>query len=181
VAYAGHLYPWKGVDRAIEAIAALPDARGLIIGGHPGEPDLARLRGLAERLQCAHRITFTGLLPPREARRRLQRADVVVLPNPASTISTRFTSPLKLFEYMASGRPIVASDLPSIREVLRDSETAILVKAGDAQALTDGLRRIRDDEALGARLARRALEEVSRYTWDERARLLETVFTRVAG
>jgi glycosyltransferase involved in cell wall biosynthesis len=181
VAYSGHLYPWKGVDLVIEAVAALPDARGLIIGGHPGEPDLARLSALAGRLHCAERITFTGLLLPRDARRRLQAADVVVLPNPASTISTRFTSPLKLFEYMASGRPIVASDLPSIREVLRDGESAILVNAGDAQALTDGLRRLRDDQALGARLARRALEEVSRYTWDERARRLGVLFTQVVG
>ena len=56
---------------------------------------------------------------------------MLVLPNPASAISSAFTSPLKLFEYMASGRPIVASDLPSLREVLRDGENALLVAPGN--------------------------------------------------
>ena len=58
---------------------------------------------------------------------------MLVLPNPASAISTHFTSPLKLFEYMAAGRAIVASDLPAIREVLRDGENALLVTPGDAE------------------------------------------------
>ena len=71
-------------------------------------------------MNCASRVTFTGLMPPAEVAARLREADVLVLPNPASAISSEFTSPLKLFEYMASGRPIVASDLPSLREVLRD-------------------------------------------------------------
>ena len=55
-------------------------------------------------------------------------ADVLALPNPSSAISREFTSPLKLFEYMASGRPIVASDLPSLREVLADGRNALLVE-----------------------------------------------------
>lgn len=180
IAYSGHLYPWKGVDLVVEAVATIENARGLIIGGHPGEQDLARLGRLADRLQCAQRMTFTGLLPPREARRRLRDADVVVLPNPASTLSTRYTSPLKLFEYMASGRPIVASNLPSIREVLTDGDTAVLVEPGSVDALVDGIRRVRDDRALAMRIARRAVEEVGRYTWDQRARRLESLFAEVA-
>jgi glycosyltransferase involved in cell wall biosynthesis len=180
IGYSGHLYPWKGVDLVVQAVAAIENARGLIIGGHPAEPDLARLRELADRHQCAQRMTFTGLLPPREARRRLRDADVLVLPNPASTISTRYTSPLKLFEYMASGRPIVASDLPSIREILTEGDTAVLVEPGSVDALVKGIRRVRDDRALAARIARRASEAVGRYTWDERARRLEALFAEVA-
>jgi glycosyltransferase involved in cell wall biosynthesis len=181
VGYAGHLYPWKGVDLVIEVIAALPDTRGLIIGGHPGEADLARIQELARARGCAHRIVFTGLLPPRDARRRMRDADVLVLPNPASAISNRFTSPLKLFDYMAAGRPIVASDLPSIREVLANDDTAVLVEPGSVPALIAGVRRIRSDRALAARLARRALEEVRHYTWTERARRLDVLFRQVIG
>jgi len=180
IAYSGHLYPWKGVDLVVEAVAALDGTRGLIIGGHPGEQDLNRLNQLADRLRCAPRMTFTGLLPPREARRRLREADVLVLPNPASTLSTRYTSPLKLFEYMASGRPIVASDLPSIREILTDGDTAILVEPGSVEALVNGIRRVRNDHGLAMRLAARALEAVGHYTWDERARRLEALFAEVA-
>jgi glycosyltransferase involved in cell wall biosynthesis len=174
------LYPWKGVDLVVEAVAALPDTRALIIGGHEQEPDLARVKDCAAQLECAPRITFTGLLPPPEVSARLRDADVLVLPNPASAVSNAYTSPLKLFEYMASGRPIVASDLPSIREVLTDGRNALLVAPGNPQALTAAIRRLMEDRALGARVARQALEDVHAYTWEKRAERLETVFGALA-
>lgn len=181
VGYAGHLYPWKGVDLVIDVISRLPDTRGLIVGGHEAEPDLARLKALATRLGSADRIMFTGMLAPRDARLRLQDVDVLVLPNPASAISNRFTSPLKLFDYMASKRPIVASNLPSIQEILHDKETALLVDAGNADAIAAGIRTLQADRALGARLATRAFDEVKMYTWSERARRLEALFDTVIG
>jgi len=180
IGYAGHLYPWKGVDLVIEAVAALEDTRGLIIGGHEKEPDLARVKALAERLDSAARITFTGLIPPADVAARLGQADVVTLPNPASAISSEFTSPLKLFEYMASGRPIVASDLPSLREVLRHEDNALLVEPGNPQALTAGIQRIKNDPALGRRLAARASEDVREFTWARRAERLEALFQDVS-
>jgi glycosyltransferase involved in cell wall biosynthesis len=173
------LYPWKGVGLIIESVAALQDTRALIVGGHEQEPDLARVKDEAARLDCASRVTFTGLLPPRDVAARLRDADVLVLPNPASAVSSAFTSPLKLFEYMASGRPIVASDLPSIREVLVHEQSALLVPPGNPPALTAAIRRLKDDRALGARLAARALEDVREYTWAKRAERLETLFEQV--
>jgi glycosyltransferase involved in cell wall biosynthesis len=181
IGYAGHLYPWKGVDLIIEAVAALPDVRALIIGGRDDEPDLQRVRDFAKSLDCASRVTFTGPMLPREVAPRLREADVLVLPNPASVISTRFTSPLKLFEYMAAGAPIVASGLPSIREVLRDGENALLVDPGNPPALTAAIRRLRDDAALGARLAARARADVQEYTWDRRAARLEALFAEASA
>lgn len=180
IGYAGHLYPWKGVDLVIEAVAALTDTRGLIVGGHPAEADSARLETLVRTLDCESRVTFTGLLPPADARRRLRDAHVLVLPNPRSAISSQFTSPLKLFEYMASGRPIVASDLPSIREVLTDGHNGLLVEPGNPQALTAAIRQLKEDSALGERLARQALEDVREFTWDRRAARLEQLFHQVA-
>ena len=181
IGYAGHLYPWKGVDFVIEAVAALPDARGLIVGGHEKEPDLARVKALAEQLHCASRVTFTELVPPAEVAARLHDADVLTLPNPVSAISSTFTSPLKLFEYMASGRPIVASDLPSLREILRNGENALLVEPGNPQALVAGIQRIKDDPALGRRLAAQARVDVAQFTWARRAERLEALFHDVTG
>ena len=181
IGYAGHLYPWKGVDLIVEAVAALGDTRALIVGGHEQEPDLERVRGLALQLDCASRVTITGLLPPPLVADRLCEADVLVLPNPASAISTGFTSPLKLFEYMAAGKPIVAADLPSIREVLTDGENAVLVEPGNPQALTAGIRRVRDDRELASRIAAKARDDVRQYTWDARAGRLEALFQQVAG
>lgn len=181
IGYAGHLYPWKGVELIIEAVTALADTRGLIVGGHEQEPDLARIKQLAVQLDCASRVTFTGPIPPADVAARLRDADVLILPNPPSAISSDFSSPLKLFEYMASGRPIVASDLPAFREVLRDGENALLVEAGNPQALVAGITRLKQDPDLGARLARQAGDDVREFTWARRAERLEALFREVGA
>jgi glycosyltransferase involved in cell wall biosynthesis len=179
VGYAGHLYTWKGVDILLHAIAQVPDVRGLIVGGHEAEPDLARLRTLAERLTIGDRIRFTGLVPPATVPAMLARADVLALPNPASALSTQATSPLKLFEYMAAGRAIIASDLPAIREVLTHDVTAWLVEPGSPDAIAAGLRRLAGDPPLRERLARAARAGVAEYSWDRRAERLESLFAEV--
>ena len=176
VGYAGHLYAWKGVDVLLRALALVPNARGLIVGGHDKEPDLERVKTLARSLGIADRVTFIGLVEPAKVPEYLARAMILALPNPASAISTHFTSPLKLFEYMAAGRAIVASDLPSIREVLRDNEQALLVTPGDAEALAAAIRRLLEDRSLAERLARATYAEAPQYVWARRAEKLEALF-----
>jgi glycosyltransferase involved in cell wall biosynthesis len=179
IGYAGHLYPWKGVEILIEAVMALPDTRGLIVGGHEREPDLDRLKAYALDIDCASRVEFTGAVPPADVGRQLSRADVLVLPNRPSAISDRFTSPLKLFEYMAAGRPIVASDLPSIGEVLTHDRNALVAEAGNPEAFVAAIRRLKADRDLGERLARQALTDVREYTWAKRAERLEALLRDV--
>ena len=180
VGYAGHLYPWKGLDVLLGALQRLPGVRGLIVGGLAGEPDLARVRALANEL-APGRVTFAGQVDPPRVPALLRDADVLVLPNPPSRMSAAYTSPLKLFEYMAAGRPIVGSDLPSLREVLRPDENAVLVEAGDPGALAAGIARVLGDPGLAARLAARAREDVIEWTWDKRAERLETLLAGTAG
>lgn len=172
-AYAGHLYPWKGVEVFVQALAAVPGVYGLIVGGHQGEQDLNRVRALIAELGLKSRIEITGLVPPSEVPRRLARASVLVLPNTATAISERYTSPLKLFEYLSIGRPIVASDLAAIREVLTDGQTALLVPPGDANAIGRALMRLQRDPSLAAHLAAGAANLAPQYTWDARAVRLE--------
>lgn len=181
MAYGGHLYPWKGVDVLLEAIAAVPGVQGLVVGGHPREPDLDRLKATAVRLGIADRVTFTGLVDPPQVADHLSRATILALPNPASAISTRFTSPLKLFEYMAAARPIVASDLPALREVLQDEVTALLVAPGDPHALAAAIRRLAEDPALADRLGHAAAAVVAGYGWDRRAERLEALLSVAIG
>jgi glycosyltransferase involved in cell wall biosynthesis len=172
-AYAGHLYPWKGVDVFVRALALAPEVDGLIVGGHPGESDLARITTLAREVGVADRLEITGLVRPADVASRLAPASFLVLPNTASAMSDRYTSPLKLFEYLRLGRAIVASDLTAIREVLADEETALLVPPGDAQALAEALRRLAADPVLAIALGHRARALAARFTWTARASRLE--------
>lgn len=171
--YAGHLYPWKGVDVFIRALQHAPGVHGLIVGGHPGENDLDRIHQLVINLGLETRVTITGLVPPREVTNKLAAASVLVLPNTASAISERYTSPLKLFEYLNLGRPIVASNLAALREVLTDGLSALLVPPGDERTLSAALLRLKNEPETAKALASRARALAPLYTWAARAEKIE--------
>lgn len=176
VLYAGQLYPWKGVDVLVTAMAAVPAARLVILGGIEGEADTRRVRDLVEKHGLGARTEMPGLVAHARVADELRRAAVVVAPFLRAGMTERHTSPLKVFEAMAAGRPIVASDLPSSREVLRDGENALLVPPGDAAALAAALRRVLSDVGFARRLAGAAWDEAPRYSWDARARALRGLF-----
>jgi glycosyltransferase involved in cell wall biosynthesis len=167
VVYVGQLYPWKGTDTLVEAMPDLPGGELHVVGG--GEDRIQALREKAARLGVAGRIFFHGQVSPQEVKAHLEDAAVAVLPLGQDLISASFTSPLKLFEYMAARVPIVASDLPSIREVLTHGVNAILVPPGDPRALTEGIRELLEDRPLADKIAEKAFEDVQEYTWEKRA------------
>jgi len=173
VYYIGQLYPWKGVDVVIRAMTRIEGATLVVVGGLPPEPDLERVRALALELSLGERVRFTGFLPPPELEAERRKASVFVIPNLDSETSRLYTSPLKLFEAMATGRPIVASDLPSIREVLTHEENALLVPPGEPEALAAAVERLFGDAALSERLAARAFEHVRNYSWESRGAAIE--------
>jgi glycosyltransferase involved in cell wall biosynthesis len=179
VLYAGQLYPWKGVDVLVEAMARVPEARLVILGGLEGERDLARVRALVQERGLAPRTEMPGTLPQALVAAELARAAVVVVPFLRTAMTERHTSPLKAFEAMAAGRPIVASDLPSSREFLGDGRNALLVPPGDAAALAAAVARLLADPALAERLARNAWDEAPAHSWDARARALRALFDEV--
>lgn len=180
VLYAGQLYPWKGVDVLVEAMAQVPEARLVILGGLPGEADLVRIRALVERLGLGPRTEMLGTVPQVRVAEELSRAGAVAVPFLKTAMSERHTSPLKAFEAMAAGRPLVVSDLPASREILRDGENALLVPPGEASALAAALRRLLGEPALAERLARAAWDEAPRYSWDARALALAALFEELS-
>jgi len=97
----------------------------------------------------------------------LLAADMLLLPNTREGESEHFTSPIKLFEYLAAGKAIIASDLPSIREILTDGD-ALFVPPGNSQALAEAIETLARDSELRARLARRSKELSISYTWSAR-------------
>jgi glycosyltransferase involved in cell wall biosynthesis len=184
VVYAGQLYRWKGVDTLLEAMAELTEARLIVLGGRgrPDDPDLLARRERARDLGIADRVDFRGFVPHAEVRAAIAGASVAVLPLPDNLMARFFTSPLKLFDYMAAGAPIVASDLPTVREVLGDGDNALLVPPEDPAALAAAIRRLLVNPGLADRLRRTAFEQVRSYTWDGRAaRIIEALKRRTEG
>ncbi|MUV88784.1 glycosyltransferase [Halapricum sp. CBA1109] len=171
--YAGSVKPWKGVDTLVRAAATLEDVDVWVVGGT--DDQLAWLRETVGSVPGS--VTLVGHVRPEAVPRYLAASDCLVLPNTAdSDISSRYTSPLKLFEYMAAGRPIVASDLPSIREVL-DEESAFFFDPDDPASLAACLRTVRDGDDADDRTAA-ARNRVERYTWTARA---ERILDRYAS
>jgi glycosyltransferase involved in cell wall biosynthesis len=165
VVYAGGLLPWKGADLVVEAASALPEVQFVIAGGM--EADIARLRECAA---AASNVQILGFRPPASVPLLLAAADVGVVPNRSQPpISARYTSPLKVFEAMAAGLPLVASDLPSLREVLSE-EQALFVAPDDPAALAEGLRALLDDPERRELMSRSLRSRAGEHTWDARAR-----------
>ena len=181
VAYAGHFYPYNGAHHLVEALTLLRDVRAVIIGGNPRDAtDIERLHLLVQERGLGERVTFTGLLPPEEVVPRLRDADVLVQPI-VDAPYTRYASSMKLLDYMAAGRPIVASDLESLREVVADGLTARLVEPGNPKALAQGIREVLADPDACDRMARAAFDEVANYSWARRAERIEELLAEVVG
>ena len=179
VVYTGHLYEWKGAHTLALASRFLPPGFLVYVVGGTAE-DLAAFRRFLQA-EGLDRVRPVGHVPPDQIPAYLAAADVLVLPNSArSEISARFTSPMKLFEYMAAGRPIVASRLPSIQEVLRNGENAVLVEPDDPERLAEGITALADDEVLAARLAAAAHVEAQSNSWDARAGAILTFMRKGA-
>jgi len=173
IVYTGSFLYWKGVDVLVEAFALLlkqvPDAR-LYLVGDDHEGNRQKLETQIKELGIEKSVVMTGYVSQREVVSYLGMADAAVLPNRVTVEGSNYTSPSKIFEYMAARVPIVASDLPSIREIVGE-EVAVLTAPGDAEALCDGLLYLLKNPDIGRDLAEKAYERVkSNYTWDMRAR-----------
>jgi glycosyltransferase involved in cell wall biosynthesis len=176
VVYAGSLYEGKGCEQMLLAAREIPAAKFVCVGGRDFEVE--RLAARAASLGLSN-VELTGRVPHAEVPSYLLAADVLVAPftedgrDVAGKVITPFASPLKLFEYMAAGRAVVASRVGAVPEVLSDEENALLVAPGVVSQLVGAVKRLLDDRALAERLGAAARSDVRRYSWDERvARVL---------
>jgi len=166
VGFVGTLKPWHGVEVLLAAFAGLrarvPGARLLVVGTGPEE---ARLRAEAARLGVGAAVTFTGAVPPEQVPALLARMDVAVAPYPV--LETFYFSPLKVYEYMAAGVPVVVSRVGQLAELIEDGRSGLLCPPGDAGALMGALARLADDAVLRERLAAAGRETILKaHTWE---------------
>lgn len=163
VVYTGHLYEHKGADVLAEATALVPEVEAVFVGGTKIDVET-----FTKRWGSNSNIRVVGQRPHEEIPLWQAAADVLVLPNSAhEDISARYTSPMKLFEYMASERPIVASRVPAIQEVLRE-DVGYFVEADSPEALAQGIRHAITDPEAAAK-AHKAHDIVREHSWERRA------------
>ncbi|MEW6745600.1 MAG: glycosyltransferase family 4 protein [Planctomycetota bacterium] len=175
--FVGFCREWHRLDRIVRLLARgypeLQSTHLLVVGDGPARAGLAEL---ARSLGVADRVTFTGVVARDELARYIAAIDVALQPD-----VVEYASPLKLFEYLALGKAVVAPDRANIREVVTDGETALLFDPSREEALAGAIARLVNDPPLRARLGARgrSLIETHPYTWDRNAERLEELVVTV--
>lgn len=176
--FTGFVRDWHGVDRVLRWMAsanAPTNARLLVVGDGPARGDLERL---ARELLLGERVRFTGVIDRERVPEHVAAFDIALQP-----AVVPYASPLKLFEYLALGKAIVAPRQPNIEEVLRDDNNALLFDAGADGALEAALTRLCADSALRTRLAAGAAATIAELglTWHGNARRIAALVQPAAA
>ena len=162
----------KGIDTALKALEGLDDSYILVlVGGH--DYDIDYYKKMTEMLKIENRVIFIarkkdGLLP---FPTYLKAFDVLIAPFPENLHYSYYMSPMKVFEYMASCRPIIATKLPSLEEVIGDGE-ALLIEPENPRVLKEAIIRVLEDEEFAQTLVNKAFEKVKGLTWEKRAKAI---------
>ena len=174
ICYAGSLYKGRGIELLLSVSKKLPqDLVILIVGGKIR--DLEKYKSLAHEMRCTN-VYFTGYVRNYTVPKYLVASDVLVMPyqrnaeDDGGHVIADFFSPLKMFEYLASGTPIVASNLNVIKEILKDRENAILFDPSDERSFLDVINIALEDRELAQQMARNAQEDAKKHTWAKRAK-----------
>jgi glycosyltransferase involved in cell wall biosynthesis len=175
VLYMGQVMGGRGLRQLFEAIALVDDA-DLVVAGFG--PDFERYRGIAAALPHAGRIHFTGPVTPSEIPSWTSGADVAAMPVQPDTLNHRLNTPTKLYDAMGVGVPVVASDLPGIAPIVRETGCGELCDPTDPADVARAIRRIidaPDEERVAVRL--RCLGAArARYSWQQQVRELLRVY-----
>ena len=167
VVYTGSLFLWKGVNTLVDALQFLPNNVELIFIGGSGQY-LLNFQQYVKNSGFSNRVQVIPHIPKYELLKFIEIADMLVLPNSAKDKMSLFTSPIKLFEYMASKRPIIASNIASVAEVLSNQKNALLFKPDDSRDLSFQIVKAMQRDCSD--IVQQAEKDSLNYTWDKRAR-----------
>jgi glycosyltransferase involved in cell wall biosynthesis len=184
VMWVGGFYPWHDLSLLLESFTLIlkrrPDARLVLVGD--GETRSA-VEDVITRDGLRHAVILTGKIAHSQVPEMLSIADVAVVPSPPITASLGGTgTPLKLFEYMAAGKAIVATALDEAAEVIKDGYNGVLVETGDVNKFAEATLRLINDPEERMRLSQNAREQaVKQYSWEHYNRSLEEIYLSVVG
>lgn len=170
--YTGHLYKGRGIDVIASIAEQLPDVEFHIVGGNA--QDVSEWR---EKIQAFQNMHFYGHQPPGIVPDFLRHFDVLLAPYQKKVAvagnvgdTSAWMSPLKIFEYMASGKPMICSSMPVLMEILRHDDNAILCTPDDASDWVGAIKYLRSNPAAAHKIAENAQKDfLNHYTWQKRA------------
>jgi glycosyltransferase involved in cell wall biosynthesis len=175
----GHLYAGRGAELFIALARTIPDAHFVWVGGRPDDIEFWRRRVESNSI---YNVTFVGFIPNGSLPLYQAAADILLMPysqsimgSSGSADSAAVASPMKMFEYMATGRAIASSYLPVIREVLNETNV-IFCKPDDINSWKTALQRLLEDEKLRDQLGQQAKQDAQGYTWLARAQRIMNEF-----
>lgn len=172
VCYCGNTYEGRGIERLIDMAEEMRDVLFLVVGG--------RDRDNAPHIEAARRrsvenFVMKGFVPHLQVPLYLLASDVLVMPYTehitikGGTNAAEFTSPMKLFEYLAAGKPVVATSIPTVLEVVEDGRDCALAPPEDTAVFSSAVRRCLQDTEFAHRIATGAKKTAASYTWENRA------------
>jgi len=178
--FVGGFQKWHGVELLVEAFArvrqSVPQARLLLVGDGPTRP---AVEAMIEKLGLAHAVTITGFVPQVRVPKLLAAMDVAVIPYPQLPQELWF-SPLKLYEYMAAGKAIVASRDGQVAQVIQDGYNGVLVEPGNVQELAMAITALFNNLALRNQFGQNARQQaVDQHSWEETIKKLEDIYYSV--
>lgn len=157
----------KGISDILKSLKTINNKNILFIAVGGSDKEMDYYRSMAKKIGFKNQAIFRGLTTQNNLALYQKSADILLMPFPYTKHYAFFMSPLKMFEYMASKRPIVTTDLPAIREILNQNN-AIIVKPGNFDNLANGINKLLNDNYLSENLSEQAYVDIRKYTWEKR-------------
>lgn len=171
VTYSGNTYEGRGIEYLIDVAKELLNIEFLVVGGK--EEDNKIYKRIVKEIGIKN-FKFTGFVEQKMVAQYLLASDILVMPY-SNNVTIRggkdasgYTSPIKLFEYMAAEKPIIATSIPPVMEILRDGMNAIVIKPDSTEELRKAIKAVIKDKNIAIFIAKNARRQVIDYTWEKR-------------
>jgi glycosyltransferase involved in cell wall biosynthesis len=171
IGYTGHFYPGRGIEVLLDSAAKLPKVQFLFVGGQPAD-----IKRISETISHngSENVTLTGFIDNAELPKYQAACDTLLMPYQLNVSGSsggdigKYLSPMKMFEYLAVGRPILSSDLPVLREVL-NQDNSILLEPSDVDSWVAAINQLQNDAELRNKLSANAKATSQNHSWQSRA------------